>query len=76
MVDEKLEEQVWVTVVATGYGDKRPARTDERGERSGDERAGRGRFREPSGEPRVSRMRRPERDGRIDVDVPEYIPRF
>ena len=23
MVDEKLEEQVWVTVVATGYGDKR-----------------------------------------------------
>jgi cell division protein FtsZ len=66
MVDDKLEEQVWVTVVATGYGDKRPARTEERG--SG--------LREPSGEPRVSRMRRPERNTRIDVDVPEFIPRF
>jgi cell division protein FtsZ len=66
MVDEKLEEQVWVTVVATGYGDKRPARSDDRA--SG--------LREPAGEPRVSRMRRPERDSRIDVDVPEYIPRF
>jgi cell division protein FtsZ len=74
MVDENLEEQVWVTVVATGYGDKRPARTDER---SGDERAARGSgLREPAGEPRVSRMRRPERDSRIDVDVPEFIPRF
>ena len=77
MVDEKLEEHVWVTVVATGYGDKRPARDDGRAERSGDERAARGRgFREPAGEPRVSRMRRPERDTRIDVDVPEFIPRF
>ena len=27
MVDEKLDDQVWVTVVATGYGDKRPARS-------------------------------------------------
>ena len=68
MVDEKLDEQVWVTVVATGYGDKRVPRDDER-------RPG---FREPSGEPRVSRLNRPEprRDSRIDVDVPEYIPRF
>ena len=32
MVDEKLEDQVWVTVVATGYGDERgAARADERG---------------------------------------------
>jgi cell division protein FtsZ len=66
MVDDKLEEQVWVTVVATGYGDKRPARSEERG--SG--------LHEPAGEPRVSRMRRPERNTRIDVDVPEFIPRF
>jgi cell division protein FtsZ len=66
MVDEKLEEQVWVTVVATGYGEKRPARE----ERSRDERG----LREPAGEPRVSRMR--PRDTRIDVDVPEFIPRF
>jgi cell division protein FtsZ len=69
MVDDKLEEQVWVTVVATGYGEKRPARTDERAPG----------LREPAGEPRVSRMGRPSsrRDStRIDVDVPEYIPRL
>src|SRR5579884_4161155 len=29
MLDEKLEEQVWVTVVATGYSDSRPPRTIE-----------------------------------------------
>jgi cell division protein FtsZ len=63
MVDEKLEEQVWVTVVATGYGDKRPERRGEK-HASG--------LREPAGEPRVSRMR----DTRIDVEVPEFIPRF
>jgi cell division protein FtsZ len=74
MVDEKLEEQVWVTVVATGYGDKRQAHSD----RSGDERGwGRGPgLREPAGEPRVSRMSRTQRDTRIDVDVPEFMPRF
>jgi cell division protein FtsZ len=68
MVDEKLEDgQVWVTVVATGYGEKRAPRTEERG--SG--------LREPAGEPRVSRLPRQERNSRgIDVDVPEYIPRF
>jgi cell division protein FtsZ len=68
MVDDKLtDDQVWVTVVATGYGDKRAARREESG------------FREPAGEPRVSRMSRSEprrRDRGIDVDVPEYIPRF
>ena len=29
MVDEKLEDQVWVTVVATGYGEPRRRRRDE-----------------------------------------------
>jgi cell division protein FtsZ len=66
MVDEKLSEQVWVTVVATGYGDKRRSRADEGGPG----------LREPAGEPRVSRMSRPARDGRIDVDVPEFMPRY
>jgi cell division protein FtsZ len=66
MVDDKLVEQVWVTVVATGYGDKRVPRRDERAPG----------LREPAGEPRVSRMSRPRRDTRIDVDVPEFIPRF
>jgi cell division protein FtsZ len=64
MLDEKLEDEVWITVVATGYGDQRsPARRDV-GDRYG----------EPMGEPRVSRSR--ERRSSIDVDVPEFIPRF
>src|SRR5579884_1278280 len=53
MVDEKLEDQVWVTVVATGYGDgrRRNLRTEDPG------RAERPLLREPRGEPRVSRAR-------------------
>ena len=64
MVDEKLDEHVWVTVVATGYGDRKPARERD------------ARMREPAGEPRVSRMGReaPARSA-TDVDVPEYMPR-
>jgi cell division protein FtsZ len=84
MVDEKLDDPVWVTVVATGYGNGawRPER----------------RLEEPAGEPRVSRARdtRPaagdsgEGNGRDpggraaprrrtlgveELDVPEFIPR-
>ena len=69
MVDEKLGEQVWITVVATGYGDKPAPRRDERAPG----------LREPAGEPRVSRIggqSRDRRSERIDVDVPEFIPRF
>jgi cell division protein FtsZ len=62
MVDESLEDEVWVTVVATGY------------ERA---RAERPTLREPAGEPRVTRAREPVRASRgVDVDVPEFIPRF
>jgi cell division protein FtsZ len=88
MVDEKLDDVVWVTVVATGYGDppKRPT------------------LREPEGEPRVSRSTprepvsasgsgsrdrgdaRGERSapgtatrrtglGVTELDVPEFVPR-
>jgi cell division protein FtsZ len=80
MVDEQLEDQVWVTVVATGYGD-----------RAGRD-AGRGtdgtRLREPDGEPRVKRTSPRERTGAregrrsrsslavSDMDVPEFIPNF
>src|SRR3954471_13261239 len=70
MVDDKLDDQVWVTVVATGYADhERPAR-----------RA----FQEPAGEPRVQRReqrsaeRERPRSGLASVsslDVPEFIPR-
>src|SRR5215212_7406446 len=67
MVDEKLgEDQVWITVVATGFGDHRPPRRDS------------GLLREPAGEPRVRRTAQPVRSGRglSDVDVPEFIPRY
>jgi cell division protein FtsZ len=87
MVDEKLEEQVWVTVVATGYEQKR------------DTRPSRGRLEEPRGEPYRSRETlasgshprfgqqragragdtgRRERRGGFAVDeleVPEFMPR-
>jgi len=68
MVDEKLEDEVWVTVVATGYSDAKPQRAENA-------RAG---FREPSGEPRVTRTRQPAHTASraTDVDVPEFIPRF
>ncbi len=65
MVDDKLEDEVWVTVVATGY----EAVSRPQAARTG--------FREPIGEPRVTRTREPERPARpTDVDVPEFIPRF
>jgi cell division protein FtsZ len=66
MLDDKLEDEVWITVVATGYGDKRPTRREEEPRR----------FSEPAGEPRVMRNGQRERSARIDVDVPEFIPRF
>jgi cell division protein FtsZ len=67
MVDEKLEDQVWVTVVATGYAGRptRPKRAS---------------FEEPAGEPRVQR-REPAREpvrarsSSIDLDIPEFLPR-
>jgi cell division protein FtsZ len=63
MVDEKLDDQVWVTVVATGYPDgRRPRQRIEE----------RPALREPVGEPRVSRVRR---GSGLDLDVPEFIPR-
>jgi cell division protein FtsZ len=73
MVDEKLENHVWVTVVATGYGDPR-ARPREVGRTTSDRGADRGpALREPAGEPRFSRVR--QRSGTMDLDVPEFIPR-
>jgi cell division protein FtsZ len=55
MVDEQLEDQVWVTVVATGYGD-RAGRDAGRGSEGT-------RLREPDGEPRVKRTSPRERAG-------------
>ncbi|WP_354702506.1 cell division protein FtsZ [Paraconexibacter sp. AEG42_29] len=75
MVDEKLEDEVWITVVATGYG---PAAT----------RTQRRPLEEPAGEVRVQRRepargREPVRSGSTrktglgvsELDVPEFIPR-
>jgi cell division protein FtsZ len=72
MVDEKIEDQAWVTVVATGYGDRPVLRSAPREEWSTESR----RPRIPAdAEPRVRRGR--ERGARTlgDVDVPEFIPR-
>ena len=72
MVDESLEEQVWVTVVATGFGDgRRRPREEEPFARPRTEEEPRRPLREPVGEPRVSRVRRSS----TELDVPEFIPR-
>jgi cell division protein FtsZ len=75
MVDERLEDQIWVTVIATGYGDGRPRRRESErslvGERNGLEP--RRSVREPGGEPRVSRTR--TRQTGQELDVPEFMPR-
>jgi cell division protein FtsZ len=61
MVDEKVEDQVWVTVVATGYGGA-PARRSRPSI-------------EADHEPRVRRTQ-PALNGALDdIDVPEFIPR-
>jgi len=72
MVDEKLDDQVWVTVVATGYGDEGRRKSVAR-------------FKEPAaGEVRVQRAapappRQERRRGGLSVDeldVPEFLPNF
>ncbi len=65
MLDENLEDEVWITVVATGYSDAKPPRALEREDR----------WAEPAGEPRVSRNQSSRRSS-VDVDVPEFMPRF
>jgi cell division protein FtsZ len=69
MVDENLTEEVWVTVVATGYGGEAPRRPQRT-------------YQEPAGEPRVA-DRRPNTPsmtqrtglGVNEIDVPEFLPR-
>jgi cell division protein FtsZ len=66
MIDEQVGEQVWVTVVATGYSERpAPRRRIEV---------------EPAGEPRVKRAvpAAPPRRNALSVaelDVPEFVPR-
>jgi cell division protein FtsZ len=66
MVDDKLDDQVWVTVVATGYGDEGRRKSVNM-------------LKEPAGEPKVQRAGppRPTRRGGLSVDeldVPEFLP--
>jgi len=69
MVDEKLVDEVWITVVATGYGE-RPAPLRERGPSSVPT--------DVDAEPRVTRAprrRAPRPTALSDFDVPEFLPR-
>ncbi|NLT05212.1 MAG: cell division protein FtsZ [Solirubrobacterales bacterium] len=66
MVDEKLDGEVWITVVATGYGDQAPRR--ERDQRPGIPA-------DVDREPRVTRRERVRATALDDLDVPEFIPR-
>ena len=71
MVDEKLDDQVWVTVVATGYGDEGRRKSVAR-------------FKEPAttGEVRAQRAAparpsQPRRGLAVDeLEVPEFLPNF
>jgi cell division protein FtsZ len=69
MVDEKLDDQVWVTVVATGYGDEGRRKSANR-------------FKEPAttGEVRAQRgaTARPSQPRRLsdELEVPEFLPNF
>jgi cell division protein FtsZ len=71
MVDETLDDQVWVTVVATGYGDQGRRKSVSR-------------FKEPAGEVRVQRTagaapsapRETRRGGLDELEVPEFLPNF
>jgi cell division protein FtsZ len=73
MIDEKVSDQVWVTVVATGYGDRPIHRSRPSADReSRDEPRRESPGREADHEPRVRRMRE---SSLSDLSVPEFIPR-
>jgi cell division protein FtsZ len=76
MVDEKLDDQVWVTVVATRHGDGRPRRRNDASPGVPEfAREPRSSLREPPGEPRVTRVRQGTGSRAGELDVPEFIPR-
>jgi cell division protein FtsZ len=74
MLDEKVEEQVWVTVVATDYegGRRRTTRVEALSASQFSDEP-RPLLREPGGEPRVRRVR--EHSSPMELEVPEFIPR-
>jgi cell division protein FtsZ len=63
MVDDRVEDQVWVTVVATGYGDRPLHRASPRSIPA-------------DAEPNVRRSRERVSAGMLaDIEVPEFVPR-
>jgi cell division protein FtsZ len=64
MVDERIEGEVWITVVATGYGSRPRRREQTPGIPADVDR-----------EPRVTRRERVSSNALGDLDVPEFIPR-
>jgi cell division protein FtsZ len=69
MVDEKLGDEVWITVVATGYGDTPASRRERPGSAV-----------DADHEPRVTRTAPPRERERVaagldDLEVPEFMPR-
>jgi cell division protein FtsZ len=69
MIDDSVVDQVWVTVVATGYGD-RPLMQSV----GGREPVAREAAREADREPKVSRG--PGRSSALEeIDVPEFVPK-
>jgi cell division protein FtsZ len=86
MVDETLgDDTVWVTVVATRYGEPKPARAIDRELGRAGERISAARDRDQSRDRAADRIRlsdrrdRPDRPTRSsvvsDLDVPEFMPR-
>jgi cell division protein FtsZ len=75
MLDEKLDDQVWVTVIATGYENGRRPRRERERPAIGEGLLSAPTFPEPSGEPRVSRIRERPLRPVVELDVPEFIPR-
>jgi cell division protein FtsZ len=72
MVDENVVDQVWVTVVATGYGDQPLQRASGSG--IGSREPASVAARQADREPAVRRTR--ERSSSLtDLDVPEFVPR-
>jgi cell division protein FtsZ len=69
MIDESVVDQVWVTVVATGYGDRPLMRS------AGSREPAKIAAREADHEPRVTKA--PSRESSIlgDLDVPEFVPK-
>ncbi|MEK6229165.1 MAG: cell division protein FtsZ [Actinomycetota bacterium] len=68
MVDEKLGDEVWITVVATGYGDRAAPRRERRPS---------ARAEDADHEPRVTRALGRDRDtGSLEaLQIPEFVPR-